>query len=183
MRSHDACMQAGCIFIAMITPRFVTPRFTLREIKDEDEEQLFSLRSDDLVHQFLNRPIATSMNDVRQWREKVQQGAAKNEAIMWAIDLNDLLIGTICLWNISWQDARAEIGYDLLPEYHGQGVMQEIIPVVLRFGFEELKMNSIVASIHPGNIKSIRLVEKLGFTLQPHPEAGETSDLYFCIQK
>ena len=167
----------------MITPRLITPRFMLREIKDEDEEQLFLLRSDELVHQFLFRPMATSIDDVRQWREKVQQGAAKDAAIMWAIDLNDLLIGTICLWNISWPHARAEIGYDLLPQYHGRGVMQEIMPVVLRFGFEELRMKSIVASIHPGNIKSIRLVEKLGFRPEPHPEAGESSDLYFRIQK
>lgn len=167
----------------MITPRFTTPRFVLREITTEDEQQLFLLRSNDIVLQFIHRPKATSIDDVRQWRERVRQGLEKDEAVMWAIDLNNQLIGTICLWNISWQDARADIGYDLLPQYHGQGVMQEIIPVVLQFGFEELKMSTIAASIHPGNIKSIRLVEKLGFIPEPHPEAGETSDLYFCIRK
>jgi ribosomal-protein-alanine N-acetyltransferase len=47
--------------------------------------------------------------------------------------------------------------------YKGQGFMSEAIPPIIAFGFKEMGLNRIEAFIHPENIPSIRLVERMGF--------------------
>ena len=74
-------------------------------------------------------------------------------------------LGSICLWKISREDATAEIGFELLPENHGKGIMQEVIPEVIQFGFEETKLQTIEAEVSPRNLKSVRLLEKNNFKL------------------
>jgi len=58
----------------------------------------------------------------------------------------------------------------LLPEFQGKGIMQEVIPVVIKYGFEEMNLQSIDAEVDPNNTKSIMLMEKFGFLPQEHLE-------------
>jgi Acetyltransferases, including N-acetylases of ribosomal proteins len=91
-------------------------------------------------------------------------------------------------WNeISWinlslenfkRDATAEIGFELLPENHGKGIMQEVIPRVIQFGFEEMKLETIEAEVSPRNLKSVRLLEKNNFTLAAVNEENPDSVVY-----
>ena len=60
---------------------------------------------------------------------------------------------------------KAEIGYELLPENHGKGIMQEVIPRVTQFGLEEMKLQTIEAELSQRNLKSVRLLEKNNFKL------------------
>ncbi len=78
------------------------------------------------------------------------------------------LIGTICFWNIQWEDCRADIGYELNPEFWGKGIMKEAIPKVVGYGFITMKLHSIQADLHPGNIRSISVLEKNGFIKEGH---------------
>ncbi|RLJ30734.1 acetyltransferase (GNAT) family protein [Chryseobacterium sp. 7] len=64
-----------------------------------------------------------------------------NQTVYLGISLKDQLnlIGTICLWNFSQDCKTTEVGYELLPEYHRQGIMCEALKV-LNFGFNELNI-------------------------------------------
>jgi ribosomal-protein-alanine N-acetyltransferase len=57
-----------------------------------------------------------------------------------------------------------EISYGLNREFWGQGYATEAATALLRHGFEELKLAEVVAAIHPQNVASIRVAEKLGLT-------------------
>ena len=70
-------------------------------------------------------------------------------------------------YNLSWDER--EIGYDLLPAYHRQGIMREAAARVIEYGFGELGLSLIDAEVNPRNEPSCRLLEKLGF------QKGETS--------
>jgi ribosomal-protein-alanine N-acetyltransferase len=48
-------------------------------------------------------------------------------------------------------------------KYWRQNIMGEAANVVIRFAFEIIGLHRIEASIHPDNIASIKLSEKLGF--------------------
>jgi ribosomal-protein-alanine N-acetyltransferase len=67
------------------------------------------------------------------------------------------------LWNFSTQGGKAEIGYELLPQFHGKGIMQEAFSKVIEFGLENLQLNSIEAWTVQQNINSIRLLERNHF--------------------
>jgi [ribosomal protein S5]-alanine N-acetyltransferase len=148
-------------------PELTTKHFKLRQLSTGDENEIFALRSDDFINQYLDRPKANSLDDARNFIRKITDGIAKNESIFWVVTPKSEMkfLGTICLWKISKEEAKAEIGYELLPENHGKGIMQEVIPKVLQFGFEEMKLLTVEAELSPRNLKSVRLLEKNNFRL------------------
>jgi ribosomal-protein-alanine N-acetyltransferase len=91
-----------------------------------------------------------------------------NDSIYWAITLSgtNKLIGTICLFDFSEDDSKAEIGYELLPGFQGKGIMQEAISKVIDFGVRDIGLNSIEAYTHAQNQSSVRLLEKFNFKKQ-----------------
>ena len=59
---------------------------------------------------------------------------------------------------------RAEIGYGLPNEdQRGQGLMSEAFPVIIDYGFREMKLHRIEAFVGPDNIPSLKLVQKFNF--------------------
>lgn len=64
-------------------------------------------------------------------------------------------------WN--QRSFRAEIGYDLSPQYQGRGLMTEALHAMLEHGFDVLKLHRIEAFIYVENMPSMRLLERLGF--------------------
>ncbi len=160
-------------------PFLTTENYSLRNLMPADEQEIFALRSSDEINKYLDRPKANTLDEARNFITKIINGIAKNESIFWVVTPKDesKLLGTICLWKISKDEAKAEIGYELLPENHGKGIMQEVIPRVLQFGFEEIKLEMIEAELSPRNLKSVRLLEKNNFMLaavnEENPDSAE----------
>jgi [ribosomal protein S5]-alanine N-acetyltransferase len=77
----------------------------------------------------------------------------KNEWINWAITLKSTnkLIGLICFWNISKEHSKAEIGYELMANYQGKGIMQEALTTVVEHGFANMKLHLIEAFPNQNN--------------------------------
>ena len=146
-------------------PRVQAGNYYLRRLKPGDSQEIFKLRSDDRVNEFLNRPTATTIEDGNKFIARINDGIDEGGSIYWAIVPDDetKLIGTICFWNIQKKTSKAEIGYELMPDYQGKGVMQQVVNAVLQFGFDVLKLRCVEAVMHPGNIKSIKILEKYGF--------------------
>ena len=146
-------------------PTLTTERLTLRQMTMSDEKEVFALRAEPSVSAFIGRPLARSVEEARRFIEKINDGLARNESAYWAITLKnkDKLIGTICLWNIVAEEAKAEVGYELAPPYQGKGIMQEAFTAVVRYGFERMKMKTIEALPSPDNARSIRLLERNHF--------------------
>ena len=84
---------------------------------------------------------------------------------MWAITLqpDNKLIGTVCLFKIERENFRCEVGYMLHPDFHRKGIMTETLKTVLSFGFNVLKVHSIMADVNPANDASQLLLLSLGF--------------------
>jgi [ribosomal protein S5]-alanine N-acetyltransferase len=73
-----------------------------------------------------------------------------------------------CLGMVNYHDGhirsrRAAIGYIVDPACRRQGVGAEAVSAMLEYCFGELGLHRVQAFIHPDNIPSCALVEKLGF--------------------
>lgn len=155
----------------MLNPNFTlfpilkTTRLLLRQLTLIDEKEIFEIRSSEKIAKYLDRPLCRSIDDARAFINKINKGIENNEWIYWAICEKEIfkLIGTICIWNISLKESKAEIGFELLPQYHGKGIMQEALKCVLDYGFNVLQLNSMEGEVDPANIKSIKLMEKYNF--------------------
>ena len=156
-------------------PYLTTERFILRRLTLSGDNEIFLPRSDKEINRSLDRPIAKTIDDARQFINKINESIPKNELIYWAIVFNNQpnLIGTICLWNISDKGTKAEIGFELLPEFHRKGIMQEVLPLIIDYGLETMGINFIDGEVDPKNLRSIKLMEKYGFICQKRLENTE----------
>ncbi len=59
-----------------------------------------------------------------------------------------------------------EVGYALLPPYWGRGLATELAGECVRVGFEELACIDLVAFTLPTNVRSRRVMERLGFVYE-----------------
>jgi ribosomal-protein-alanine N-acetyltransferase len=151
-------------------PNLVTEKLSLRQLTPEDVNELFKLRSDEKVNRFLTRNPSRTIEDAGAFINKINRGIRNNESMYWAITLksDNRMIGTICLWNIQPENYRAEIGYELNPDFWGKGIMKEAIAKVIHYGFDIMKLHSLEADLDPGNFQSIMLLEKNGFIKEGH---------------
>ncbi|MGZ3778383.1 MAG: GNAT family N-acetyltransferase [Mucilaginibacter sp.] len=145
-----------------------TERLFLRELRLDDAGEIFRLRSNKDVNDLIGRQSAVTIDDAIKFIHMIQGKAANDESVLWAITLagDPKLIGTVLYWNIELEKNKAELGYELLPEHWGKGIMKEALEKVVEFGFKELKFRMIMADPNERNGKSIRLLEALGFELK-----------------
>jgi ribosomal-protein-alanine N-acetyltransferase len=152
-------------------PVLHTERLLLRQLDDEDAEQILRLRSNEKSLEFLDKPVMKSILEANLLINKINNDAAANEGITWGIALKEnsaLLIGTIGLWRIIKEHYRAEIGYMLLPEYFRKGYTKEAITRVTAFGFEDMKLHSIEANINPANLGSAAVLKSTGYVKEAY---------------
>ena len=58
---------------------------------------------------------------------------------------------------------EVEIAYGLLPEFWNKGLATEFVEAVVRIGFTEIGLSSLVCTTQPGNTASKRVLEKSNF--------------------
>lgn len=146
-------------------PVLSTERLLLRELDTSDANEIFFLRSDKTVLQYLDKEPAKSIDEAIAFIELIKKELQDNKSVLWGIQLknNPALIGTICYWRIQKEHYRAEVGYVLHPNQQGKGVMNEAMKAVLNYGFEKMKLHSVEANVNTENTASIKLLEKNGF--------------------
>lgn len=160
-------------------PKLNTTRLLLRQLQLGDASEIFLLRSDDSVNAFIGRQKATSIDDATAFINNIFTIQNNGEGLMWAIMLRDdpKLLGTISIRNIVKEKAEAEIGFELLPRYQGKGIMLEALKAVIKFCFKTLQLKTIVAESRADNLRSVRLLEKCGFT-----KTGGTDGKYLIYE-
>jgi ribosomal-protein-alanine N-acetyltransferase len=154
-------------------PTLQTERLFLRKLSLDDAEEIFYLRSNKHINKYIDRIRATSVEDANNFIIKTNQAIENNEYIDWAITFKDdsRLIGSICLWNINEEENKAEVGYELLPEFQRKGIANEALSKIIEFGFDVMQLYKIEAYTHKENIASTKLLEKFGFVRDLHEES------------
>lgn len=146
-------------------PILTTKRLTLRQLVTNDEQAIFTLRSDAEINRFLGRKIAVTLDDARQFINTVNDNVDKNTSIYWAITFSGKseLVGTICLFCFSDENDKCEIGYEILTNFQRQGIMQEAVDKVINYAFNAIGVQKIEALFHRDNRRSAKLLEKFSF--------------------
>jgi [ribosomal protein S5]-alanine N-acetyltransferase len=146
-------------------PELKTERLFLREVSKSDVQEIFYLRSNPVVMQYIDRERAKSSEDALKFIDLIHNNRINNDGIQWAITMGDpdKLLGLISLWRLDKPNYRAEIGYVLHDAVHRQGIMNEALKAVVQYAFAEMKLHSIEANVNPANAASAALLEKNGF--------------------
>jgi len=148
-------------------PSLNTKRLILRQINPTDIQNIYKGLSDPEVIKY----YGVSFDSLEATEEQMTwyRNLEKNETGFWwaicSLD-NKTFYGAGGLNNVSKENKKAEIGFWLLPEFWGQGFMQEAFPLICDYGFNTLDLNRIEGFVDSENINCKKAVEKLNFKFE-----------------
>jgi ribosomal-protein-alanine N-acetyltransferase len=161
----------GHLFGKSATPTLEGARVTLRAPQRGDFAAWAKLRQDSSA--FL-RPWEPTWSDnelsraaFRERRMRALADAKGGTGYVFLIfeRKSNALAGGITLGAIRYGVARnGQIGYWMGEKYAGQGLMQDAVKTLVAFGFEMLKLHRLEAACIPSNERSVKVLEKTGFT-------------------
>lgn len=146
-------------------PNIETKNLILRRMDYSDANDLFEMRKDPRMIEHTDTKLDESIHETKDYIDKMNNGIDANEWIIWAIEhkQSKKVIGSISIWNINREETNGELGYGIIPDYQGQGLMKEALLNVVKYGFNIMNLKNILAYTEENNLKSIRLLEKCNF--------------------
>jgi RimJ/RimL family protein N-acetyltransferase len=147
-------------------PTLTTPRLILRPFTAEDIKPLHQILVEEGVLRYFPNPEPPAQERVERLVAGQLKHWAEHNLGWWAVEpcVKSELIG----WNglqFLPETGEVEVGYLLSRAYWGQGLATEGARASIRYGFETLGLDQIVAIVHPENRASQRVIEKLGMSL------------------
>jgi len=146
-------------------PIIETERLILREIKEEDAEDVFAILSNNEVTKYYGQESLVNLQQAKEVIQFFKQSYEASRGIRWGIERKGTngLIGTIGFNAWSPKQKRADIGYEIHPERWRKGYAAEAITSLLSFGFDNMDLNRIGAVVFLENEASNKLLTKVGF--------------------
>jgi len=151
-------------------PTLNTPRLCLRPWRDADLPAFAELNADPRVMEFFPKLLAREESDAMA--AGIRANGESRGFGLWVVEIPNVapFIGYVGL-NVPRFKAHftpcVEIGWRLAFEYWHNGYASEAAQAAARFAFESLELDEIVSFTVPENIRSRRVMERLGMTHDP----------------
>lgn len=150
-------------------PNIESDRLNLSELQATDEADVFNLFSNQSVIAYYDLEAFSAPEQAHDLINLFKSRHKESAGIRWAIRIKSSgkLVGT-CGFN-SWSSKmrNAVIGYDLSPEFWGNGYASEAVREIIKAAFAGAlpcgALNRIQADTVPGNHASEALLRRLGF--------------------
>jgi len=141
-------------------PEFTTARLRLRPMVKGDAAGLHTAYGDPEAMRFWD---TSSSRDLAQTKARIPNNTPRHAA--WAVLLKDgkQFRGMVNYHHREAWNRRLEVGYILSRPHWGKGLMSEAMQAFLGYCFDTLETHRVEAIIEPGNRRSARLAEALGF--------------------
>ena len=151
-----------------------TARFTLVPQVASHAEEMFVVLSDPAIYEHENKP-PPSLEWLRARYIKLESRLSPEgdeQWLNWVIRLpTSELIGYVQA--TVRPNGRAEIAYELSSTYWGRGLAHQSVQAMIAELVEHYQVRSVSAVLKRGNLRSLRLLERLGFALaSPEVSAG-----------
>lgn len=141
----------------------------IRLVRKEDAGRLANYYSSNADHFYLWEPTresgyysAASIQLRLSECEELHQGGSAAHFIGL---IGESVIAHCSLTNIVYGPFRAcFMGYGVAKEFEGTGAMSKLCQVAIKYAFDELKLNRVMANYMPCNRRSGNLLKRLGFS-------------------
>ncbi|HEV2973344.1 MAG TPA: GNAT family N-acetyltransferase [Pirellulales bacterium] len=155
---------------ASLPEELETARLRLRRWRPADAAPFAALNADPRVMEHF--PAILSREESDAVVARIEDHFARHGFGLWAVEVTDVapFAGFIGL-SVPRFEARftpsIEIGWRLAADFWGRGLAVEGAQAALRVGFDMLGLDEIVSFTVPENLRSRRVMEKLGMTHDP----------------
>jgi ribosomal-protein-alanine N-acetyltransferase len=147
------------------------PRVALRPWRQDDLEPFAALNADPAVMEFLPGPL--TREQAASMIARMQSAIDQRGWGFWAVDLGGRCIGFTGITHPRFEahfTPCVEIGWRLARDAWGHGYATEAAGLALDYGFGELGLREIVAFTTVANVRSRRVMEKLGMQHRPEDD-------------
>lgn len=147
--------------------RIETDRLILRAFEVSDAEAAFGWFGDPIVMRFTPTGPDKSIEETESRLRLFMEHQKANGFSKWLIldRASEVAIGDsglLVLKDYGWVD----LGFRLARPYWSKGFATEVASAWVRAAFEELRLTRLGAFVHPENVASIRVLQKLGFNIE-----------------
>ncbi len=142
-----------------------TKRLLLRPWREADREPFAKLNADPRVMECFPALMTRAESDASV--DRILEHFARHGYGQWAVEVQGgaEFIGFVGLWHTAFEahfTPCVEIGWRLAYDHWGRGYATEAALEALRFGFETLGLNEVVSMTATINVRSQRVMEKIG---------------------
>jgi ribosomal-protein-alanine N-acetyltransferase len=147
--------------------RITTDRLILRPWTDADRAPFAAMSTDAQTMAYLSPLPTRALSDA--WIDRHVAHLAEHGFCHWAVErrADGAFLGAVGLAHVSYTEhftPAVEIGWRIARAFWGQGYAPEAARASLRYGFETIGLPQIVANASVPNIRSQRVMSKLGMT-------------------
>jgi ribosomal-protein-alanine N-acetyltransferase len=144
--------------------RISTETFELKLLCHDDADDLLAEFADPAVVEWMDIEPLETLEEATSIIDWAAGQRALGAGVRWAIRQDGAFAGT-CGFNriVLERGRRGEIAYDLTRAWQGRGVMGQVLPAVIAFGWARLSLHRLEALVTPGNARSCALLERHGF--------------------
>ena len=149
-----------------------TERLIVRAYTMADLPELFAIVSQKAVMEYLPEGVLSREQTEKalRWIIDCYRQNTPRKIVKFSVGVEEKssgrLIGWCGLGPVDFDTSEIEIYYGLSASQWGRGFTTEAAKALLRYGFETIGQDRIVALVKPENIASQRVIEKLGLIYQ-----------------
>lgn len=150
----------------MSIPTLTTDRLILRPFTMDDLQPLFNILQEVDIFKYFPCPGVPSLDHVRRIIAEQLKQYERHNIGQWAVERIEQpgLLGWCGLNHLPDTD-EDEVAYLLGRSSRGLGIATEGARASLQYGIKTCGLKRIIALVHPENIASWRVAEKIGMTL------------------
>lgn len=145
-----------------------TDRLLLRRWRDADREPFAAMNADPAVTEHLQGPMSRERSD--DFLDRIERHWEEHGWGLWAVEVpgEASFVGYVGLWPAAYiAPGMVEVGWRLAREHWRHGYATEAARDALGFGFTEVGLAEIVSFTVPQNVRSRRVMERIGLVRDP----------------
>ena len=103
---------------------------------------------------------------------------------LWAVSLpdDDAFVGFCGFWHFH-EPPELELLYGIAPDHWHKGLATEAANAMIRYGFDVLRFERIVASTDAANTASVRVMERAGLRFWKREMTNGLDTIYYCVDR
>jgi [ribosomal protein S5]-alanine N-acetyltransferase len=141
-----------------------TKRLQIRLYQESDHDDLIKLFTDKDVMKFVDTGVFSNEKAESLWKKLFENFYAKGLKTIYGVFAieDNRYIGHTAIRPRPTKTDEWEISYILKKDEWKKGFATEIAKKLVQFGFDELKLNAVFATVDTDNFASIHILEKIG---------------------
>ena len=161
-----------------------TPRLLLRRFTSRDLDDFALMNADPDVMRYIGdgKPQTRAQTQMRL-NAVLDHWEHRGFGLCAVIDKSTRAFIGFCGLQYLDNTAEIEVGYRLARRFWGMGLATEAAGASLRYGFQELGLERIVAVVHPQNVASQSVVEKIGLKYVKDARFYNSDVEYYAITR